>query len=92
MNEATQVTVDPVLNKVKPWASLYFYYYCCNRIAQYFTKLHTYITEANIYLDTIVNMAFPGVLSIFTSFYRLLAILASRANTNYIGGKKPLAT
>lgn len=37
-----------------------------------------------MYLDTIINIAFPDVLSIFTSLYRLLVILASQANTKYI--------
>lgn len=47
-----------------------------------------YYIEVKNFLDPIININFPDVFNMFTSFYRLLAILASQANTNYIRGKK----
>lgn len=51
-----------------------------------------YIIEVNIYPDTIINIAFPDVLNIFTSLSHLLVILVSQANTNYIKKEKTKET
>lgn len=81
MNEAFNLFASQVIVR----ASFYFLLFVTDSPS--ISLYRGYFTEVKIYLDPIINIDFPDVLNMFTSFYRWLAILASQANTNYIGGE-----